>query len=183
MSDEMAEPIVIEAAGWRVLVCRQPPWVLDYYGDQAECVERLVRSDEDGYVFVGVERPHDEWPNLMISQTFAPAVGGFSPGVLVVPETQRVFVGAGTRLLCYRTDDGRWVRQRQDDAEIGFWGWRLHGEVVVMSAELELAAWTTAGEKLWTTFVEPPWSYSVEGSTVRLDVMGEISEFPLRTGR
>jgi hypothetical protein len=75
------------------------------------------------------------------------------------------------------------VRQWQDDADTGFWGWRLHDDVVVMSAELELAAWTTGGEKLWTTFVEPPWSYAVEDSTVRLDVMGEISEFPLQRGR
>jgi hypothetical protein len=183
MSDEIVEPIVVGAGGWRVLTSRQPPWVLDYYGKQAECVERFTGRDEDGYVFVGIERPHDEWPNLMISQTFAPAAGGFSPGVLVVPETQRVFVGAGTRVLCYRTDDGGWVRQWQDDAEIGFWGWRLHDDVVVMSAELELAAWTTNGDKLWTIFVEPPWSYSIEGAKLRLDVMGEISEFPLRTGR
>jgi len=28
-----------------------------------------------------------------------------------------------------------------------------------MSAELELAAWRTDGTKLWTTFVEPPWTY------------------------
>jgi hypothetical protein len=54
------------------------------------------------------------------------------------------------------------------------------GDVVVMSAELELAAWTTTGEKLWTTFVEPPWEYAVEGDSLVLDVMGTKSSFGLR---
>lgn len=92
-------------------------------------------------------------------------------------------MGAGTRLVCYRSDDGRWSRQWQDEADVGFWRWRRHDDVVVMSAELELAAWTTDGERLWTTFVEPPWSYSIREETLRLEVIGEISEFPLRTGR
>ena len=51
-----------------------------------------------------------------------------------------------------------------------------------MEAELELAAWTIQGHKLWTTFVEPPWSYNVVGDTVTLDVMGTITTFPLISG-
>jgi hypothetical protein len=183
MRDKIVEPIAVGAAGWRVLTARQRPWILGHYRDQAACVEEIAETVEDAYLFIGVERPGDEWPSLMISQTFAPWVGGYSPGVLVIPETQRVFVRAGTRLLCYWGDEGTWARQWQDTAEAGFWGWRLHDYIVVMSAELELAAWTSSGDKLWTTFVEPPWSYSVNDSTVRLDVMGTVSEFPLRTGR
>jgi hypothetical protein len=57
------------------------------------------------------------------------------------------------------------------------------GDVVFMSAELELAAWSTNGEKLWTMFVEPPWSYEVTDSDeVRLDVMGTITTFDKRQG-
>jgi hypothetical protein len=183
VGDEIAEPIAVGTAGWRILIARSRPSILGDYLNQAACAEEIAESDEDGYLFVGVERPGDEWPSLVISQTFEPSGGGFYPGVLLVPETQRVFVGAGTRLLCYRGDEARWARQWLDAADVGFWGWRLHDDVVVMSAELELAAWTTTGDKLWTTFVEPPWSYAVLGSTVRLDVMGTISEFRLRTGR
>ena len=54
--------------------------------------------------------------------------------------------------------------------------------VVLMSAELELAAWDLAGQKLWTTFVEPPWSYEVRNGVVTLDVMGVISEFLTKSG-
>lgn len=45
-----------------------------------------------------------------------------------------------------------------------------------MAAELELAAWTSSGEKLWTTVVEPPWSYQVFDDLVQLDVMGKNTE-------
>lgn len=50
------------------------------------------------------------------------------------------------------------------------------------SAELELAAWDIRGNKLWSTFVEPPWSFVVDGDTIKLDVMGALSTFSVRTG-
>jgi hypothetical protein len=51
-----------------------------------------------------------------------------------------------------------------------------------MSAELELAAWTVAGTKLWSMFVEPPWNYTVEGARMRLEMLGRVAQFPLRQG-
>jgi hypothetical protein len=55
-------------------------------------------------------------------------------------------------------------------------------DVVVVSAELELAAWDVSGRKLWSTFVEPPWEYDVDADIVRLDVMGRRTQFPLVGG-
>jgi hypothetical protein len=105
-----------------------------------------------------------------------------APGILLVPAQRQLFIGAGTRLLAYHARSGAWQRSWIDDAELGFWRWRQHGDVVVMSAELELAVWTTDGTKLWTTFVEPPWSYQVEADQVVLDVMGAVRTFDLRRG-
>ena len=62
-------------------------------------------------------------------------------------------------------------------SDVGFWGWRRHGDIVLMSAELEFAAWDVSGRKLWSTFVEPPWSYEILGDRVELDVMGRKSSF------
>lgn len=87
---------------------------------------------------------------------------------------------ASSRLLAYDLRQPR--RLWEDSTEMGFLGWERHGDVVLMAGELELAAWTTAGEKLWTIFVEPPWQHAVQGETVRLDVMGAVEHFPLRTG-
>jgi hypothetical protein len=101
--------------------------------------------------------------------------------VLLVPETGLVFIGAGTRIACYHHDGGAWRRQWLDTvAYPGFWGWRLHGDVVVMAGEIEMGAWTDRGERLWAEAVEPPWTYEVVDGTVTLDVAGRIRSFPLR---
>lgn len=183
MTDESEAQVVVGADGWRVHTARGRPSLLEVYREHATCAEDFVdlEMDEDGYLFVGVERPGDDWPSLVVTQRFSPSIG-FTPGVLLVPATGCVFIGAGSRLLCYRFRESAWQRQWRDTTDLGFWSWRQHGDVVVMSAELELAAWTTDGDKLWTTFVEPPWSYSVTDGTVRLDVMGSLREFPLSAG-
>jgi hypothetical protein len=66
--------------------------------------------------------------------------------------------------------------------DCGHLGWARHGEFIVMSAELELAVWDIHGEKRWTTFVEPQWEYVVAEGLVHLDLMGQLSTFPLETG-
>jgi hypothetical protein len=70
----------------------------------------------------------------------------------------------------------------EDRADTGFWGWETHRDVLLMSAELELAAWNIRGEKLWSTFVEPPWNYHLDGKTLHIEVMGSIASFPLDVG-
>jgi hypothetical protein len=101
---------------------------------------------------------------LVVTQRYAPAAGGFHPGALLVPETQRLFIGAGRRLLCY--DLAGPARLWEDEADFGFWSWSRYGEVVLMMAELELAAWTIEGQKLWSRLADPPWEYRVEGTAV-----------------
>jgi hypothetical protein len=176
--------VEIDVGETRILVALAPPSILDVYRQHAELAEDFPSADERGeagYSFVAVG-DGEQWPRLVVTQRFAPAGPGFAPGVLLVPERRQLFVGAGTRLVAYQGRSGRWCRSWIDEAEFGFWGWRRHGEVVVMSAELELAAWSTDGEKLWTTFVEPPWSYRVTGGRVMLDVMGAVRTFDLRRG-
>lgn len=155
-----------------------PPLFNRYVG-RAVLAEKFA-LDQPNLCCVTARRTSEEWPFLVVAQSFHPAGTGFEPGLLLVPETDRLFVGAGERILAYDLATPRrlWV----DSAESGFWEWAQHSDIVLMSAELELAAWTTAGEKLWTTFVEPPWSYSVQGETVRLDVMGHQRTFSIRTG-
>src|SRR5258708_2657028 len=108
------------------------------------------------------------------------SAGGLCPAIALLPDVHRLFVGAGEELFCYDLIEPR--RLWRDRADTGLWGWEIAGATVLMSAELELAAWDKAGEKLWTTFVEPPWSYVVAEDHVTLDVMGEMSRFNLRDG-
>ena len=186
MHDDPVGPVAVVVGRFVVMVATRPPEMLSHYLAHAAVVDEFPAQDDrtvSGYCFVGVKAGLQDWPQLVVSQRFSPAGYGFAPGVLLVPETGRLFVGAGTRLLSYRADDDcRWQRLFVDEADVGFLSWRQFGDVVLMSAELELAAWTTTGEKLWRTFVEPPWSYEMVGDEVHLDVMGERSSFSKRTG-
>ena len=175
----------VSIGGYQVSVAPTLPATLELFRSRALLAEHFDLESDDlaaGTCFVAVQREPSDWPQLVVTQRFAPAGQGFDPGVLVVPETGTVFVGAGERLIAYSTSGDDWGRLWLDAADVGFWGWRRHGDFVVMSAELELAAWTTEGEKLWSTFVEPPWSYSVESDGLELDVMGAVRRFPVASG-
>ena len=132
-------------------------------------------------MFFAVQSRTAGWPELAVAMRFEPEPAqGFHPGFLLIPEQHVIFVGAGTRLIAYRLSPVR--RLWEDEAELGFWRWRRHGEIVLMSAELEFAAWNTQGQKLWSTFVEPPWHYDVDGEEIVLDVMGRTSRFSAASG-
>ncbi len=136
----------------------------------------------DSPCFVGVSRSglNDGWPFLTIAQNYSPDCAGFHPGAIIVPETDLLMLGAGTRLLAYKLDPPYLLWE--DSADMGFWGWERHGDTIVMAAELEMAAWNMQGRKLWSRFVEPPWTYRVVEGGVLLDIMGSYSSFPLITG-
>lgn len=158
-----------------------PPRIIDTYRKKAAfCDAHCLNHVEAQYLFVAVAPSAAFWPTLVVEQRYE-SHQVFNPGVLVVPETDTVFIGAGTRLLAYSlagTPRPLW----EELTDVGFFCWRLHGGIVLMSAELELAAWSVAGEKLWSTFVEPPWHYTIEHEQVTLDVMGTVSSFPVVAG-
>ncbi len=159
------------------------PDMLPEYQKRAAVAESfdLAESGGSAVCFCAVRRREDGWPFLVVVQRYSPAGCGFHPGVLLVPETGKLFVGAGQRLLGY--DLRKPARLWEDQADTGFWFWSQYGEVVLMAAELELAAWDASGRKLWTRFVEPPWEYRVDGQVVVLDVMGTISRISIQDGR
>ena len=155
------------------------PPLFDEDSQRAGLVEKFALDEED-LCCLTVSRSGEPWPFLVVAQGFAPAGWGFEPGLLLIPEAKRLFVGAGERIIAYDLAVPR--RLWLDSAYGGFYAWAQHGDVVVMSAELELAAWKVSGEKLWTTSVEPPWWYRVDCETLRLDVMGDVRQFPLLSG-
>ncbi len=153
------------------------------YSRHALLIDEVNLSDSEGktcFLAVGRGSGSGGWPFLVVAQRYSPAGFGFHPGVVVIPQTGLLLLGAGTRLLANQLDGPR--RLWEDQADVGFWGWHRHGDFVLMAAELELAAWDRHGRKLWTMFVEPPWEYAVDGDVVRLDVMGRQSSFPLASG-
>lgn len=140
-----------------------------------------VKGSDGTLLCVSVGRDSSNWPELIVTQRIDPGPeSGFMPGGLLIPEHHIFLIGAGTRLLAYDLREPR--RLWEDTADVGFLAWKRHGRFVLMSAELELAAWDLTGSKLWSTYVEPPWEYAVSDARVQLDVMGKLSSFDITTG-
>jgi hypothetical protein len=175
-------PVTVAVDGWTIRVQNGLPATYQHYRRNAVLLDEFdLAGDEGDPCFLAVTRGSEPWPCLVVAQRYSPTGWGFEPGVAFIPETAVLFAGAGTRLLAYSLRDQP-HQLWEDAADLGFWHWSVHPSVVMMAAELELAAWTRDGTKLWTMFVEPPWSYQVDGDQVQLDVMGKKSEFPLSSG-
>ena len=170
------------AYGNNILRCQNDglPDLLPEYLAHAQLAETIALDSAEGNVaFLSVQRGMD-WPFLVVAQRYQPAGYGFYPGALLIPETELLFLGAGSRLLAF--DLSGPARLWEDTADLGFWSWSRYGDTVLMAAELELAAWDLNGRKLWSTFVESPWDFQVTDGRIDLDVMGKFSSFDLKTG-
>ncbi len=183
MSDirQLHGPVSISVGQWQVMVDSDvPPLMYKHYVSNAELVDEISLDRDGRYFMTTVSPAAADWPELVVALRYKPNVGGFDPGVAVVDST--VFIGAGDTTVCYQKDPA-WTRLWVDAVELGFWGWAIHSDIVVMQGELTLAAFDSGGTKLWSRFVEPPWTYEVdEHRQVTLDVMGTISRFDLWTG-
>jgi len=159
------------------------PEMYSSYCEHALLVEELdLSAAACERSFFAVTPGDRAWPSLVVLQHYEPSGYGFHPGILIVPETSLVFIGAGARLLAYCMEPEP-RRLWEDKADVGFWSWAVHEDVVLMSAELELAAWTNRGRKLWSTFADPPWHYRVDGQLVTLTACGgDESVFSLTDG-
>ncbi|HRX86370.1 MAG TPA: hypothetical protein P5572_15220 [Phycisphaerae bacterium] len=158
------------------------PSIFDAYVRHAALAEQIDLSSSEGILsFIALTRSGDEWPSLVIAQRFQPPTNIDNVGALLVPETNRLFIGAGTRLLCY--DTAKPARLWEGSADFGFWSWTHDKTEVFMAAELEFSTFDTTGEMLWTRPVEPPWHFELEPGRVVLDVMDEITHLDRRSGK
>jgi hypothetical protein len=161
------------------LLCQSEglPSLYNEYTRHATLLEDFdVRGYEGIACFIAVQPQNAQWPSLVVAQRYN-NVAGFHPGILLVPETNFLFVGAGERLLAY--DLTAPARLWEDHTQAGFWNWARYKDLVIMSAELELAVWNTRGDNLYSTFVEPPWGYTVQDDAIHVDVMGKAITVPL----
>lgn len=173
--------IRISLGEYTLTVSNDYPSLYKEYHKRANLVNVFEdKHDEGTLFFVSVAKGAD-WPFLMVMQRYTPgSSSGFYPGVLLLPETHLLFIGAGERLLAYALDSpGKLWEERTWP---GFLGWERYRQFVIMSGEIELATWDIHGKKLWDYFVEPPWSYVLEDNTIHVDVMGKMTSFSLQHG-
>ncbi len=116
--------------------------------------------------YLEVTRGHG-WPFLIVAQRYSPgASSGFYPGVLLIPETDLLLLGAGERLLAYDMAGPQRLWERHLPG--GFWHWERSQDRIILSSENELAVWDIHGQKLWDFPLEPPWQYAVERDTIHV---------------
>ena len=168
--------------GRYVLSCG-PDGLPDRYGEY--CAHAILAEEIDldrpggRTCFVAVTAGA-EWPFLVLAQRYDLPGREAAPGAMIVPETDLLFVGAGTRLLAYdlKVPGRLW----EGLLSFSFRGWQRHWDFVVMASERELAAWDLYGRKKWSARVEPPWSYRVERNEVHVDMRGQRFTFPVSVG-
>lgn len=181
----MAQVVI---GNWGVHVLKgKLPLSYDRYVGRARLAEEFdLKAPGGGLFFVAVETfepaEHEEGkPLLTVAQRFSPYYeSGFDPGVLIVPETSRLFIGAGERLLAY--DLRSPARLWEDHADCGFSGWGRYGNFVWMAAEIEFAVWSIDGTKLWSTFVDPPWHSQFDDGGVTLHAFDQTRTLRIADG-
>ncbi|MBA2964348.1 MULTISPECIES: hypothetical protein [Ramlibacter] len=164
-----------------VSVALSPDEAMDMPDSRDVLRSRLeCEADDRDYLSIAIWRRGSS-ALLLVNGWYSPGPrSGFLPGILVVPETAVAFIGAGTVARSYSLESPALIECHE--TSVGFSGWQQHGNLVVMACELELSVWTTQGTRLWSRFVEPPWSYEVEGEQIDVDVMGEQVRLDMRTG-
>ena len=69
------------------------------HADLQEHFEVHESREPGGLLFAAVSRAAEAWPSLVTAHRFSPSVGGFPRRLLIVSETEVVFIGARERLL------------------------------------------------------------------------------------
>ncbi|GAA4795372.1 hypothetical protein [Lysobacter hankyongensis] len=112
----------------------------------AVVTKRLTTHESRGdYVAIGIADARLGEDPLVEGQYYPGPASGFHPGILIIPETDIVFIGVGTNVIVYSMAPISEIVHIQTEA--GFWCWKRHGTSVLMCAELEIAVWSINGQK------------------------------------
>lgn len=163
----------VGAGGFRVTLSEDAPVGLD---ERRVSVDRPSEDEDRRPVHALVHRAGGA-PTLLVIGRLRE---GFGCGVHLVEDTGVLFFGCGESICAYDMATGK--KLHHDITPYAFHSWNRHGDVVIMSGELEVAAYALDGTKLWSSVVESPWDYGVTGGKMYTLVMGHRVEFPLRDG-
>jgi hypothetical protein len=180
------EPVVEVAVNvWSVSRHRsRPSWLLE----RSRLVDEVgdVPHRGDKAIWYAVGRPGDASPSLLIGLPSS-WLGSGNPireGVLVIPETERVFVATDDYAVCYAPDQDRWQRLWALPLEHAFsvWGWRCHDDVVLLTGEVGLWAFSIEGASCGPRGSSRPGTSRSRAERRGLDVCGTLFGFPVRSG-
>lgn len=100
-------------------------------------------------------------PHFLATREF-PEWNPFFDG-LIIPETGRLFAGAGRWVAVYALDAP--AEPLLHDVLL-FWSMERHGDGVLVVAEISVALFDLRGHERWAAFADPPHDVTVEGDEV-----------------
>lgn len=103
-------------------------------------------SNAGSPIYIGVGNEGHWFETVIAFRTEQLDTSGFVPGILVVPETQTLFVGAGETIKIY--DLSVKTLKLEKTTPFGFWGWSRHDDIIIMSAEIEFVVYSLEGGTL-----------------------------------
>lgn len=157
-----------------------PPDVYGMWLEYAKYLDTDDLSKEGTSVYIGIAQGGRWYEDIIAFNTDPVDYGGFYPGFLIIPETEILFIGAGIIIKTYDLKNHKKVFQK--DTFVGFWGWQRWAEYVIMLEELEFGVYDLKGNEIWSTYVEPPWTYEINEGIVTLNVMDKLSYRNIITG-
>lgn len=96
------------------------PGIYDMWLDRAAFKDIEGLNNEGTPIYIGVGQG-EEWYSTVIAFRSSPIEqGGFNPGFLIVPETDTLFIGAGTLVRTYNLKERN--RKFEKKFSCGFWG-------------------------------------------------------------
>lgn len=164
----------VGAGDFRVMLSPEAPQGLD---ERRVTVDRLAPGDEDREARYMLAHRKGGAPTLLV---IGRVRDGYGCGVHIVEQTGVLFFGCGESVATYDIATGQ--KLHHDLTAYAFHSFSRHGDVVVMSGELEVAGYGLDGAKLWSAAVESPWDFGVNGDKMYTLVMGHRVEFSLREG-
>jgi len=155
------------------------PAAYQFYCDGAKTVHEHKPLGSGKVMFVGVGR--SDSPELVICFPYSPTSDeGFNQGVIISPETKKLFIGAGQKIFVYDLNSHDLVSEH---ILFGFWGWQKVDTAIIHLSETEIGAWSFDGKLLWEMFADPPHSVSVHGSELTLKDFDGEKKLDLMTGQ
>ena len=132
--------------------------------------------------FLGVTVYCDGVAVLRVHQFYEQMSQSITPGVLIVPETNRLFIGAGSRMLAYdlTTCQRVWIEDAQN--MMLFWSWLRQGQCVFALGELELAVYELDATPRFRVPVDPPWTFEVSGDVLTVETDSERRGYSMADG-
>ncbi|PZR31072.1 MAG: hypothetical protein DI538_21615 [Azospira oryzae] len=159
----------------------KPPVIMDYYRKHSIFIDEKDLSNQgtEFYVIISKGILH---PSYSIIAFSSDPIGyaGFNPGIHYEKSSDTLFIGAGTTIKTYRLFDNKKIFQKNHG--FGFWGWSKHGDYIIQQEETELGVFNLKGEKLWETFVSPPYEFNIDGEDIILKFDDVIERRNLITG-